>query len=339
LGNPDDVRQLTRSPRPQGEGIVTDNPQNVTAAAEWRPAAYRAQAPRSGVRLHGGIFLTAMENNIRYLLDSFSVDDLLRQFRERGGQTGPFFDSKSRSILGGRFGRLKRRPLPDGGGQYPPLDRGRRIAPANERCGRRIAGLPGGGRLHYGFPQRHLLRFGPRGYTRAWTTLGLIAAGDAGQTKAFTLLRGYYDWFNRQSYLREMLRGGDFGGCGMVANTQLYFTPVGLPADMQVLQRYFQENTWMEDLGARKAEAVWQYPYDRPHCYLLMQLEAYLDLYRSTGDRRYLDAVLAPGIFFAPIGNIRGKLLHHRVSRQSAQGLPAARSPGRKTAEAPSGSC
>jgi len=37
---------------------------------------------------------------------------------------------------------------------------------------------------------------------------------------------------------------------------------------------------------------VWQYPYDRPHCYLLTNLEAYLDMYLATGDVRYRDGVL-----------------------------------------------
>lgn len=46
----------------------------------------------------------------------------------------------------------------------------------------------------------------------------------------------------------------------------------------------------MDQLAARDDRAIWQYPYDRPHCYLLTNLEAYLDLYRATGDPRYLQA-------------------------------------------------
>ena len=44
--------------------------------------------------------------------------------------------------------------------------------------------------------------------------------------------------------------------------------------------------------GKGEKEQVWQYPYDRPHCYLLTNLEAYLDLYLITGDPLYRDAVL-----------------------------------------------
>jgi len=128
-------------------------------------------------------------------------------------------------------------------------------------------------------------------YTRAWLVHGLIEAGYAGNPKAFELLRGYSDWFNQCSYLPQLLRFAVQGGQGMIANTRMYFTPVGKPADIQVIQRYFQENYWMDQLAAREDRAIWQYPYDRPHCYLLTNLEAYLDLYRATGDPRYLHAV------------------------------------------------
>jgi hypothetical protein len=77
----------------------------------------------------------------------------------------------------------------------------------------------------------------------------------------------------------------------MIANTRMFFTPVGKPADIQVIQRYFQENFWLDQLAAREECAIWQYPYDRPHCYLLTNLEAYMDLYRATGDPRYLRGV------------------------------------------------
>jgi len=128
-------------------------------------------------------------------------------------------------------------------------------------------------------------------YTRAWLVHGLIEAGYAGNQKAFEMLRGYSDWFNQCSYLPQLLRFAVQGGQGMIANTRMYFTPVGKPGDIQVIQRYFQENFWMEQLAAREQRAVWQYPYDRPHCYLLTDLEAYMDLYRATGDPRYFNAV------------------------------------------------
>ena len=88
-----------------------------------------------------------------------------------------------------------------------------------------------------------------------------------------------------------MMRGGTQGVQGMIANTRMYFTPVGKPEDIQVIQRYYQENYWLEGLAAHNTDVVWQYPYDRPHNYLITDFEAYLDIYRATGDKRYLDAM------------------------------------------------
>jgi hypothetical protein len=141
------------------------------------------------------------------------------------------------------------------------------------------------------YPENLILNSERGGYTRAWVTHGLIEAGYAGNPKAFPLLRGFYDWFDQCSNLPELMRGGTQGVQGMIANTRMYFTPVGKPEDIQVIQRFYQENYWLEGLAAHNTEAVWQYPYDRPHNYLITDFEAYLDIYHATGDKRYLDAM------------------------------------------------
>jgi DUF1680 family protein len=248
--------------------------------------------PLTGVALEGGVFQTALENNILYLLNSYSVDDLLRQFRERVGTTEPPVQPTSdvqfweEDLAGSNAGRF----LMAAGNtlrwvNHPELRR---------RLDAVVEGIaqcrqPNGYIMAY--PEDTIF-FSERGaYTRAWLVHGLIEAGYAGNPKAFELLRGYSDWFNQCSYLPHLLRFAVQGGQGMIANTRMYFTPVGRPGDIQVIQRYFQENFWMEQLAAREDRAIWQYPYDRPHCYLLTNLEAYMDLYRATGDPRYLHAV------------------------------------------------
>jgi hypothetical protein len=129
-------------------------------------------------------------------------------------------------------------------------------------------------------------------YTRAWLTHGLLEAAYAGNAKALLMLRGYYDWFNQQAFLPEMLRGAMQGGQGMIANTRVSLSSVGKAADAQVIQRYYKEEAWLNGLAMREKEQVWQYPYDQPHCYLLTNLEAYLDMYLVTGEKLYYDAVL-----------------------------------------------
>jgi len=128
------------------------------------------------------------------------------------------------------------------------------------------------------------------GYVRSWVTQGLIEAGYAGNKKAFPLLRGFYDWFDNCRYLPELLRRPGQGVQGVIPITRMYFTPVGKPKDIQVVQQYFQENYWMDDLAKREKDAIWKYPYDRPHCYLITAIEPYLDMYRATGAQKYLEA-------------------------------------------------
>ncbi|MGD0695339.1 MAG: beta-L-arabinofuranosidase domain-containing protein [Terriglobia bacterium] len=291
-GSEDDVAQVTRPARPGGETTFMDHPENVTDAGAWKPPVHKARVPLTGVTLERGVFQKAMEDNILYLLNSYSVDHLLRQFRERVGTAKPpqkptgevqFWEEDLAGSNAGRF-------LMAAGNTLRWIDH----PELRRRLNAVVDGIaecrqPNGYIMAY--PEDTIF-FSERGaYTRAWLVHGLIEAGYAGNPKAFELLRGYSDWFNQCSYLPQLLRFAIQGGQGMIANTRMYFTPVGKPADIQVIQRYFQENYWMEQLAAREERAIWQYPYDRPHCYLLTTLEAYMDLYRATGDPRYLHAV------------------------------------------------
>ena len=291
-GNDDDLPQVTRPERAGGENTFMDHAENITDPSTWKPPARKVKVPRSQVTLEGGIFQTAMEKNIRYLLDSYSVDDLLRQFRERAGAIPRFVPPNGEvkfweeDLAGSNAGRF----LMAAGNtlrwmEHPEL---------RNRLNAVVDGI-----AQYREPNGYIMAYPPNtilysergGYTRAWVTHGLIEAAYAGNPKAFDLLRGYYDWFNQNPYLTQMLRFSYQGGQGMVANSRLYFTPVGKPADIQVLQRYYQENFWMEQLAAREERAVWQYPYAAPHCYLLTNLEGYMDIYLATGDERYLRMV------------------------------------------------
>ena len=285
------AQQLTRPSRPLGEGVVTDSPGNVTAPATWRPHHYKATSPQAGVSLEGGLFATALNHNIEYLLESFSTDDLLRQFRVRAGkpippskhEPHPFWEEELAGSAAGRF-------LMGAANAVRWIEHAELCA----RVGALVEGIAqcrqSNGYI-MAYPESAIFVSELGAYTRSWLTHGLINAGHAGHPKAFELLRGYYDWLNASAYLPELLRRCNQGGQAMVAHTRMYFTPCGAPTDIEVVQRYFQENYWLEDLAQRRPEAIWQYPYDRPHCFLLTNLEAYLDLYRATGEPRYLHAV------------------------------------------------
>jgi uncharacterized protein len=289
LGNPSDAQQLTRALRPQGEGLTTDNPKNVTHPDMWRPPRDRARAPVEGVRIHDGIFRDAVLSNISYLLDSYSVDDLLYPFRQRAGKSvSPLAEPSiwDRLLPGSSAGRFLMGAANTLHWIDHPELRRRVVAVVD---GIAECRQPDGYIMAY--PEHTFFNSEHGAYTRAWVTHGLIDAGYVGNEKAFELLRGYYDWYNAMPHLPEALRRCSHGGQGMVANARMYFSPVGKPADLQVLQRYFQENYWLSALAARNVDAIWQYPYDRPHSYLLTNLEAYLDLYRATGNDLYLNAI------------------------------------------------
>jgi DUF1680 family protein len=285
------VTKLTLTRRPQDD-VVTDNSGNVIPADQWKPVAYKAEVPLGGVQLADGLFKMAMQNNIAYLMSTFTVDDLVREFRTRAGKPNPeglckpdhFWDTKLAGQNAGRF-------LMGAGNTLRWIDdpalrkRMNEIVDVIEACRQ-----PDG--YIMAFPTNTIFGSERAGYTRAWVTHGLIEAGFAGNPKAFPLVRGFYDWFNQCPYLPELLRRPNQSQQGTIANTRVYFTPIGKPEDLQVVQRYFQENTWLEQLARRDTDAIWKYPYDRPHCYLLTAIEPYLDLYRATGKRLYFDAAM-----------------------------------------------
>ncbi|MDP4223521.1 MAG: glycoside hydrolase family 127 protein [Bacteroidota bacterium] len=282
--------QLTRPERPQGEGVVTDNPQNIIPANKWHPVAYKARAAGGGVEIGDGLFRKTMENNIAYLLNSFTFDELVRNFRVKAGKpVQPLEDRLNNFWFVDLPGQEAGRFLMGAGNTLRWIEnsalreRMNSIIDVIDECKE-----PDGYLMAY--PKNKIFSGEYGAYTRSWVTHGLIEAGYAGNEKAFPLLRGFYDWFNTSCYLPEMLRRAGQGTQGIIPSTRTYLSPVGKPEDIYVVQRYFQENYWMEQLANRDPKAIWLYPYDRPHNYLITGIEPYLDLYRATGERKYLDA-------------------------------------------------
>ena len=282
---------LTRPERPMGEYVVTDHPENVIFPADWHPVPNVVETPVKGVALGNGLFRRVMENNIRYLMNSFSLDELVYNFRQKAGFPLPprserhsyFWTHQLPGSTAGRF-------LMGAGGTLRWMQ--------NEALRARMDSVidvidqckePDGYLMAY--PKRAIFDFENGAYVRSWISHGLIEAGYAGNPKAFGLLRGFYDWFEASPFLPEMLRRPGQGVQGAIPLTRTYFSPVGKPEEIAVMQRYFQQNYWMEWLAARNTDAIWKYPYDRPHNYLVTAIEPYMDLYRATGDERYLEAV------------------------------------------------
>ena len=260
--------------------------------ASWNPVIYKAVSPTGGVTLDdAGLFKPVMDRNIAYLLESFSVDHMLVPFRERAGQKNPpsdkpqvpFWETDLRGSCAGRF-------MMGAGGtlrwyEHPEL---------RKRLNELIDGIEA-----CRGPDGYILAYPPDktrseepNYARSWFTHGLIEAAIAGNPKAHGLLRGHADWFNHWNMLPKLIYHSTNSHQGHIASTRTYFTPVGKPDDLQVAEKYYVIDWWMNELAAHNEEAVWRYPLNNPHSYLITSFEAYLDHYRATGNQKYLDAML-----------------------------------------------
>jgi DUF1680 family protein len=130
-------------------------------------------------------------------------------------------------------------------------------------------------------------------YARAWFTHGLIDAAIAGNPKAYRLLRGHADCFNQWDDLHpKLIHWAHNDHQGHIASTRTFLSPVGKPEDLQIAEKYYVCDWWMDELAARRDSAIWRYPLQNPHSYLITSFEAYLDHYIATGDKTYLNAVL-----------------------------------------------
>jgi len=258
----------------------------------WNPVGNMANAPQKDVELRDGLFKRAFDNNTSYLLQSFTVNDMLYHFRLRAGQQNPPHDQPAKGFWGwegelegscaGRFmmGAGKTLRWVEHAELRKMLDD---LVNGIEAC-REANGYM------MAFSPESLMVHERANYTRSWVTRGMIEAGFAGNSKAFALIRDFQDWFNTSPYISKVstLR---LGYQGMIANTCLYFTPVGKPEDIVAVMQYYQQDWWLERLARRDEEAVWKYPNDGYHGYETNPFVAYLDMYRATGDQKYLEAV------------------------------------------------
>ena len=258
----------------------------------WKPVAGKVTTPAGGVVLDGnGVFKPAMDLNVSYLLRSFSVNHMLEPFRIRAGKEAEpdsvpqvrFWDTDLRGSNAGRF-------LMGAGNTLRWMEDKELRKRVDELLdGIEACAEPDGYILPY---HPDSLRSEEPNYARVWLTHGLIEAAVAGNPKAYGLLRRHADWFNRwDEMLPKLLYWSHNSHQGHIASTRTALSPVGKPEDLLVAEKYYVCDWWMDELAAGQEEAVWQYPLQNPHSYLITSFEAYLDHYLATGERRYLEAM------------------------------------------------
>lgn len=262
----------------------------------WMPVDYIVSAPIGGVTLTGGIMKQMADRTQTYLMQAVYQKDGVESHQEfwvdilSGSNEGRLMQGYANSLLwqgenAVYFGALesilntiRARQLNQNGYALPYDESAMNGYPGDAANDER------------------------RNYDRAMFTRGLISAGAYYESigiatednLAYTILRDFYDWFNYNSneYGLSMLEGF-LGVQGHPGSTLTYFTPVGKTEDMTYAELCYVQNWWMEYLIAGLDEAVWRFPLNRPHCYLITAMDAYLDHYRATGNTTYLNACKA----------------------------------------------
>jgi len=250
----------------------------------------KVQIPYSGVKLTGGRLKKLWDNNISFL-KRFDTDRMLYWYRVRAGKPAPgvpygnldgHFESNLHGQTAGEFLMGAATAL-----LWQEDEKLRHMVNAVvdgiEQCADEDGYL-------MAIPKESFSMNEYPNYVRAWVTFGLLAAGAAGNEKAYGMARRMGDWFNKCDCL-PYVKDLNLGFQGILANTELYRSPVGTEQDLQIAQTYYREDWWLEQLIRREQRAIYKHPGDHPHSTLLTTLEAILDMYRVTGEKKLLQAV------------------------------------------------
>lgn len=130
-----------------------------------------------------------------------------------------------------------------------------------------------------------------KSFDRIFWSYGMVAAGKAGNEKAYELLRRMYDWLEASPYANQLLFAHNSTN-SLTGNLVLAESAAGKAEDVLLSQTSLDKKTVLDGMAARNPVIFSNYPADRPHCYCLMDILAALSEYRLTGQQHYLDAVL-----------------------------------------------
>lgn len=241
--------------------------------------------PEEGIHLTSGVFKAVHENNIAYL-KSLSVDSILYWFRVKAGVDAPgepyrgHFEDNVKGQTAGLFLM--------GAGNSLRWAEDSQLRQRTEEIVNCIDTAKEQDGFNQPIPKGEFGTLEYPNYVRVWMNYGLLAAHCSGNRKALRLMRGMQSWFNRCDE-RVIAKDLDLGFQGVIANTTVFNTDVGLQEDLEVTVDYYQENWWLAQFISENDDAVHKHP--RPHGTELEAVTAYMDLYFATGKPLYLNAV------------------------------------------------
>ena len=248
----------------------------------WRPVAFAAAAPQGGVRLRPGVLRDLYDRNIGYIIDTYANPITGHWLRLPASSEG--------RVLGGAAHCLRWEERAD---LREIVDR--MVDTVKQRQSEDGYCLPYDRSCMYAHPVN--MEDERRNYDRVNLTRGMVAAGLAGNADALAVMRRFYDWLNASDAYPMLLTGpcdGSANNCnnGHAGGLLMYLSPVGKPEDLVAVERYFVQDFFIEQMRLEEPLALDYYPLHVSHCYVLLAFEAWLDHYRATGARKYLDAAL-----------------------------------------------
>jgi uncharacterized protein len=280
---------LGLSSKPNGSlGSAALAPMLTSDATTWRPVPNAVAGPASGVALgEHGLFRQSLDKHTAYLLADANLDDMLWRFRQVHGVKNPpgqqrgwekMFPAHAAQFLIGAGNTLRWQENAD---LRRRMDE---VIAALKACRTADGLLP----APYGN--------GEEGYSFMLLAHGLVAAAGAGNGDANDLLAAWAKWY------RQRVATSTVGNARSILNTgQNYFAatalmlanfaPGGTPDDVLAAYKHVHPE-WIESLAQRNLKAIWRMPGNHPHSAYCYGWIGFLDIYRATGDRRLLDAML-----------------------------------------------
>lgn len=259
--------------------------------AGWKPVAMGATPPLNGVSLGDGIFRTIFDRNIAYLKDCLHKPHWVDAKDADRIWIDILMGSNEGRMLGGMGHSLRYKDIPE---FHKAIDE------IIEEIDRRQYANGNGYMMPYESSNYkistetwpYIMRDEQKNYDRAMLTKGLLAAGLAGHEKSYRILRPFYNWYNNAKEYLPLMLLGSMGIQGSIAGPMVYHSPIGKPEDIQTNMKYYDMKWWLDMLAQGLPEAAWRFTLNRPHNYLLTSICALFDIYKATGEQRYLDACL-----------------------------------------------